>query len=290
MGRSILVALIVSLFGVSSSELLSSKAFPARGFAKILSTEEAQEKLNRYRSLVAAESNASVYHQAYSFRFRLRHMPRRGEETIRKGCLSGPFIGHGVSRLRLYAEGNATDQVYLFRNGPVPQAWRVDKVGETTMELTPKDWFVPLIEGMNQTPFDLLMPFVFWKGKYEKSGKVAGRPAHVFHFPYPEWAKNINPKLSHIAMGIDDTYDAPLRVENYAAGYIPQSEYILQSFKKLQDRWIVKAIDFKDGKTRSNTRFEITEAAVDLDLDASLFSPSGLLRLLPVAGEMYQSL
>ena len=110
---------------------------------------------------------------------------------------------------------------------------------------------------MNQTPFDLLMPFVFWEGKYEKSGKVAGRPAHVFHFPYPEWAKNINPKLSHIAMGIDDTYDAPLRVENYAAGYIPQSEYILQSFKKLQDRWIVKAIDFKDGKTRSNTRLKL---------------------------------
>ena len=72
-----------SLFGVSSSELLSSKAFPARGFAKILSTEEAQ-KLNRYRSLVAAESNASVYHQATLFAFDCVICPEEGRRPSGK--------------------------------------------------------------------------------------------------------------------------------------------------------------------------------------------------------------
>ena len=48
--------------------------------------------------------------------------------------------------------------------------------------ITIEDSINPLIDGMNQTAFDLLMPFVFWDGKYVSSGKVAGRPAPSFLF------------------------------------------------------------------------------------------------------------
>ena len=46
--------------------------------------------------------------------------------------------------------------------------------------LHPKDWVSPWKEGVNHTPFDLLMPFLNWPSEYEKSGRVCGRPAHLY--------------------------------------------------------------------------------------------------------------
>ena len=47
--------------------------------------------------------------------------------------------------------------------------------------------------------------------------------------------------------------------------------FSLQSFKKLDDQWVVKAIDAKDRDTKSRTRFELKAFAHDLDLSPSFF-------------------
>ena len=65
-------------------------------------------------------------------------------------------------------------------NGREPKFWIKDSNDSKVRPISLLDSLKPLVEGMNQTAFDLLMPFVFWDGEYEASGKVAGRPAHLF--------------------------------------------------------------------------------------------------------------
>ena len=218
-------------------------------------------------------------------------MPRRGEESFSTGIVSGPFLGHGHCRVRLDGiPEQKQSSTYLFQNQANPKAWKIFEGDGKPTQLIGADFFAPLVPGMNQSAFDLLMPFVFWEGKYEKSGKVAGRPAHLFHFPFPEWVVRENPDWTHLTLGLDDAYDLPLRVETFGQSYVPDRTYILQSFKKVQSRWIVKAIDCKDRLSRSTTRLEITAAAMDLDLDPALFTSEGLVRPIQLPEDSYEIL
>lgn len=262
-----------------SFNLLEGKIrFPARGFAKILTIKEASLRLSSYRSFLGRDLNKTTFHEAYAFRFRLRHMPRRGDEFSRTGTIYGLSLGHGLSRIDLDSISTEThSKRFLLHNGPKPKAWVFLSNKLTSKLLQEDELFQPLIDGMNQSPFDLLMPFVFWNSQYEKSGRVAGRPSHLYSFSSPQWVQNTRPEIKKIVMALDENYEAPLRIETFARSNVPDRTFILNSLKKVSDHWIVKSIDCKDRKTRSNTRFEVISAAINLDLDFSLFSPEGLL-------------
>ena len=211
MGNSILSFLVF----VSTAFILeSSVRFPARGFAKILTDESAQERLSDYRSFLLTDSNGSRFHEGYSLKFQLRHMPRRGNETVKNGILYGPFLGCGVSRLSVVRDSQKNNfSNFLLKNGKDPKFWNV-----TSNELQPnlisrEESLAPLVQGMNQTAFDLLMPFVFWNGEYKNSGKVAGRPAPIFSFTCPPWITKVKPHWQNITLALADAYAAPLRVE-----------------------------------------------------------------------------
>ena len=166
--------------------LEASVRFPTRGFAKILSDESAQKRLSDYRSFLLNESNGSRYHEGYSPQFQLRHMPRRGSETLSTGVLYGPFLGCGVSRLSVVRDSQKNDfSNFLLKNGEDPKFWHATSKASQPILISPEESLAPLVHGMNQTAFDLLMPFVFWDGDYRNSGKVAGRPAHIFSFTCP---------------------------------------------------------------------------------------------------------
>ena len=143
--------------------------------------------------------------------------------------------------------------------------------------------------GMNQSPFDLLMPFVFWEGTYEKSGRVAGRPAHVYGFSFPNWVVENRPTWKRITLAIDDQYEAPLKIEIFSSRSVPHKTFLLNSLKKINSTWIVKTLDCKDRTERSNTRFEVLSAALQLDLDPIIFTPAGLERKLVVPEEAFIS-
>ena len=115
---------------------------------------------------------------------KIRHMPRRGNETIQTGSIYGPFLGSGVSRFSINSEISG-DNDYLLNNGEIPKFWKSESIQNIPVPLEMNFITKPLVEGMNYTPFDLIMPFVFWDAEYEKSGKVAGRPAHIFSFSIP---------------------------------------------------------------------------------------------------------
>lgn len=287
MGNSVLSFFVF----VSTAFILeASVRFPARGFAKILTDESAQERLSDYRSFLLSESNGSRFHEGYSLQFQLRHMPRRGSETVKTGILYGPFLGCGVSRLSVVRESQKNNfSNFLLKNGEDPKFWNVTSNELQPILISPEESLAPLVQGMNQTAFDLLMPFVFWNGEYKNSGKVAGRPAHVFSFTCPPWITKVKPHWQNITLALDDAYDAPLRVEILGKSQIAERTLILRKFKKVGNRWIVKEIDCHDRKSRSVTRMTVTSAALGLDLDQTLFLPENLVQPIRIDPKLYLS-
>lgn len=274
----------------NQSSLEGKTAFPARGFAKILTEKEASKRLDRYRSFIVRDLNKTSFHKAYAFRFRLRHMPRRGEEFSRTGTIYGLALGHGLSRIDLdSSDPNLSPQKFLLYNGPRPKVWLLSSGENESRLLMEKEFFQPIFKGMNQSTFDLLMPFVFWDATYIKSGKVAGRPSHLYSFLPPSWVKDIRSDITEIIMALDESYEAPLRIETFSRSNVPSRTFILNGMKKVTDHWIVKSLDCKNRQDRSNTRFEVTSAALNLDLDLSLFSPGGLLKMPVIPSDAFTS-
>ena len=276
---------------VSTAFILeASVRFPARGFARVLTDESAQERLSDYRSFLLSESNGSRFHEGYSLQFQLRHMPRRGNETVKTGILYGPFLGCGVSRLSVVRDSQKSNfSNFLLKNGKDPKFWNITSNELQPILISPEESLAPLVQGMNQTAFDLLMPFVFWNGEYKNSGKVAGRPAHIFSFTCPPWITKVKPHWQNITLALDDAYDAPLRVEILGKSQIAERTLILRKFKKIGDRWIVKEIDCHDRKSRSVTRMTVTSAALGLDLDQTLFLPENLVQPIRINPKLYLS-
>ena len=282
--------LLTFLFGTLAGASAQPKVFPARGFAKILTPEKAKERLDRFRKFHGINPAAEAFHHGYLLRFRLEHYPRRGEVTTREGSLCGLAFGHGLIRIDLNGHTDRKGKAFLMRNGPEPEAWLNAFDGNGSKELANADLFQPLVPGMGHRLFDIMMPFVFWDGKYQKSGRVVGRPSHLFEFSPPAWASEALPALRKIRLALDDVYEAPLRVEFFGRRGVPDKTFVLVSLKKVGETWIAKTLDFRDALTSSRTRFTVIAAATDLDLGRELFTPAGLDETPKVSEELLQSI
>ena len=132
------------------------------------------------------------------------------------------------------------------------------------------------------------MPFVNWPFQYEKSGRVCGRSAHLFLFSPPNHFSAFIDNSRSIRLAIDHAYDAPLRIEYLDGGILPARVLSLQSFKKIDQHWVVKAIDAKDRDSGSRTRLELKSYAHGLDLPPTLFEQSGLNLSIHLAPVVFQ--
>jgi hypothetical protein len=274
-------------FFLGLTQAWASKQFPARGFARILSPAEASERLLEYRTFFSRPLPKQSFHQAYSFKFMLRHMPRRGQEKQCFGEISGPGLGSGVFRISIFPSVSASRaELYLVSNPEDPEIWRAHAQGGGD-KLKVGHLLHPIVKGMNQTFFDLLMPFVFWPDEYLRSGKVAGRPAHIYDFKSPAWIINTKPKWKSVRVALDDTYQAPLRAEVFSDGNQPLRSTTLRNYKKVGDDWIVKTFDCLDHENRSNTRLEILGAANNLDLRPDSFKSEKFMLPLPIPDSAY---
>lgn len=267
--------------------------FPARGFSSILNDSQAEEKLHAFRQACFPDPKDQVYHQAYVYRFHFIHYPKTGKPIIDSGLLSGPSPDSPIFRIDLLAGPQNTEPNFSFlllRNFENPKAWMVNNANQEVKTLSPMDWLQPWKEKVNHTPFDLLMPFITWPAEYEKSGRVCGRPAHLFVFTPPQGSPFTASSLHSVRLSIDDAYNAPLRIEHMDGGLLPARVFSLQSFKKIDERWLVKAIDAKDRDSGSRTRYELQAAAHGLDLPQSIFQPNGLEQAINLSPISFQSL
>ena len=115
-------------------------------------------------------------------KYSLRHMPRRGEETVRNGIMFGPNLGSGVLRMHLNSGNPNFDMSsFLFVNGSDPKFWVKESNDSSVRPISLLDSLKPLVEGMNQTAFDLLMPFVFGMENMKDQGKLL--VGQLMYFP-----------------------------------------------------------------------------------------------------------
>jgi len=278
--RVLPVCLLVHSFLLSSFALAQ---FPARGFSSILSTGEASQRLDRFRNTLFPTQEEMLRHRAYIYRFGFTHYQRNQPDIVHYGLISGLSLHSPVLRIDLLADQAGVNRLASFllvRDLIQPRVWKWESGSSRIQAVPAKDWLAPWVEGINHSPFDILMPFTNWPVEYQKSGRVCGRPAHLFTYSLPPKNSPYQSMLSSVRLALDDAYDAPLRIEHMDGGILPARTFSLQSFKKVGEQWIVKGIDAKERDSKSRTRYEIQAVAHDLDLPESAFQRDGLVHPL----------
>ncbi len=217
----------------------------------------------------------------YSFKFELRHMPRRGPTTTYKGQLWGTWNASGA-QTRIIIPGNGNEKMnsltLLVHNGPQPKIWRLpNNPPALARQLLGEELFEPLLPGLIVTPFDLQMPFIFWPNyAFEGKTKKLGRTLFVFLMYPPEITAIHNPALGAVRIFLEEKSRQWLKAQ-----LVDKEGQILKSFKiisvkRIGNEGFPKTIDFFDERSRSKTRFRITAAALGQKFPKDHFLPEHL--------------
>ena len=224
----------------------------------------------------------------FCFEFELAHKPRRGRTIPYAGIMWGSWNESGpITRFRVSStrpkEGesvNSSEGVELIiQNGVSPQAWIRRNDGSDFELIEGEAMFEPIMPSLLYSPFDLQMPFVYWKDfTYEGPTLVgATRIAQQFLMQPPALSASAQRGISGVRVGLDDTYNALWRIEVMNAESEVSSRFAVESFKKIQDQYIVKRITLKNYSSRDRTTFEVNAAAVGISLNRNLFCPLSAL-------------
>jgi hypothetical protein len=193
---------------------------------------------------------------------------------------SGPITRFRVSSARP-KDGESVNSSggveLIIQNGVTPQAWirRNDESDFTLIE--GGALFEPIMPGLLYSPFDLQMPFVYWKDFTYEGPTLVGvsRVAQQFLMQSPATSASAQHGISGVRVGLDDTYNALWRIEVVNAESEVASRFAVESFKKVQEQYIAKRITLTDYTSRDRTTFEVKAAALNISLNRDLFCPQG---------------
>lgn len=233
----------------------------------------------------------------YCFRFELAHLPRRGDKTTYRGTMwgswneKGPVTRFEISPSEVSPESDSDVVELIIQNGLSPNAWMRRGRSGSFNEIVGPALFEPVIPGVVYSPFDLQMPFIYWDGfTYEGPLRVQSRIAQQFLMSPPKGSLSDARGIGAVRIGLDDSYDALLRVEVLDGDGKQLSRFTVESFKKVQKQYIVKEITLKDYATRDRTRFQVKAASVGLILKPTLFDPLSECELTLPSDGMFEEL
>lgn len=212
----------------------------------------------------------------YYLDFELIRLPRRGAEQRYPGRLWGSRNETGTV-LRIEIDpGTPTERRFLLQNGVAASAWESDRLPAGLSEPKQVGLFTPLVPGLTVTPFDLEMPFLYWPNAQLLSiTRVRGRTAHVFIF-HPPTGAALPPAVAGVRAYLDTQYHAPVQTEVLGRDDEVLKTFSLQDLKKVGEEWLPQEIDIRDEGSRDKGRFNVTGAALNLDLLPELFLPTSL--------------
>ena len=218
--------------------------------------EEGRERLKVFRNLWIEGD--------YSTRFELQFIPRRGEPEKVTGTLWGSNLPEGpVSLLKL---NDASAHEFYLRNGPEGFISTRNAQARQWNRLPELDWLRETAEGFMVTPFDLMMPYIYWNDwEYDGVTKIRGRIAHSFFMIAPEDFRGNPENLGGVLVYLDEDFNAMLKAEYLDGEGNTIKTFRLLDLKKVDGIWLPKTIDFMDEKSRNKTRFRITDAAMGLE-------------------------
>jgi hypothetical protein len=240
-----------------------------------LSATDAADHLAQFRSLMQIGD--------FCVKFDLLHFPKPpGEETRYTGLAWSSWDEQAqgpVWRFRLTAAADKSAQPaaweWLVQNGASPHIWVLAPGAEAAREVPAAEWRQPLLAGTVYTPFDLLMPFLFWKDfAYNGAGRPGGRAADIYTMkpPAAEQVAGGGP----VRISIDREFGFLAAAEQLDAKGAVTRTFDLRDFANVQDRWMLKACEMLNVAGRDYDRFQVTGAAMNLKLDPALFNPAHL--------------
>lgn len=213
----------------------------------------------------------------YYLEFKLRVMPRRGEERRLEGRMWGSRNAQGpLTRVSVFNPGGGDEHRLLIQNGSRAAVWRWSAGGAVEL-LGVAALFEPVVPDTELTPFDLGMPFIYWDDfTYEGLQRYHGRPAHVFLLRPPAAFAAQHPALHGVRVRLDTQFNALVQTELIGANGGATKTLSLLDLKKIGDQWIPKSFDLRDETSRNKTRLGVTGAALRVEFSPALFEPAGL--------------
>ena len=222
--------------------------------------------------LALEEFRAAGVVGSYWLEFDLRVLPHKGAERTIRGQLFGQRSEHGpLSRVSVDDAENS--RTWLIQSGSQPASWMQDRNQTEPRKLTAAESLTP-ISGTDLTLFDLQMPFLYWDDfVYEGVAKVRSRPAYSFLLYPPADLAAARPDLGAVRVALDTQFHALVQAELLDSKGNPLKSITVLDLKKVGEQWLVKSIDLRNRTTRDKTRFEVTAAALNLNLPDTIFSP-----------------
>ncbi len=134
------------------------------------------------------------------------------------------------------------------------------------------------------------MPFIYWdEYVYEGRSKLKGRRVHSFLMLPPLSIRRASPNLAGVRISVDAVFKALIKAEILGPSRKSLKTFKIVSLKKIQNQVIIKRIDLLDEVSRDKTRFTISGADLDLEIEESFFRPDALLReSLPPTSEGFE--
>jgi hypothetical protein len=216
--------------------------------------------------------------------FELRHRPRKGDDTLYTGVAWGTWNDQGpLTRFRVIerpasgGSGQSTPAVWewLVKNGTTPHVWVFSPGALAAREVPASEWRTPLFPGTVYTPFDLLMPFLYWSDfTYVGPARILGRGVDTFSLKPP--AVEPTPGIASVRVSLDRELKALVRTEQLDAKGALVRQFDLGSFAKVQGQWMIQSLELLDAASHDYDRFEVKSAALKQKLDPVIFDPAHL--------------
>lgn len=240
---------------------------PELGQAGKPRAEEAARILDQFRRAGLAGE--------FFLEFDLRSLPRRGEEKTYQGRLWGGRTAQGAAFRIELADAKGDAQRLLLQNGEQAAVWRWR--GGAVEKLDAAASLVPLVPGVEVSAFDLQMPYLYWPdATLEKLARVLGRPAYAYLFRAPPGLLSAEDGVAAARAYLDTQFNALMQTELLGPTGRVVKTFSLVSLKKVGEQYLPKQADYRNEVTRDKTRLQVTGAALNLRLPATVFSPAGL--------------
>jgi hypothetical protein len=216
----------------------------------------------------------------YIFEFQLEHKPRRARTVRYHGIMWGSWNERGpINRFKILPVSEQDDSSeespveLIIQNGFEPEAWIRRGERDAFEKVVGEALFEPVLPGLLYSVFDLQMPFIYWQDfTYEGPALIgASRVAQRFLMRPPAGYDFPGGSIQGVRVSLDDTYNALWRVEIINEDETIRSRFAVESFKKIDEQYIVKRITLTDYTSKDRTTFDVEEAHVGLLLDAALF-------------------
>lgn len=280
-----LIAVVGLFFGFSA--LFSQRAGneSVRRGMETLDQEEGTRRLEAFRQ--------QRLQGDYVFEFQLEHKPRRARTVRYDGIMWGSWNEQGaITRFKIFTgavaeDGSSACVELIIQNGLEPSAWLRRDATSAFAPVQGDALFEPLLPQLLYSVFDLQMPFVYWpEFIYEGPALVgASRVAQRFLMLPPEGSHSAQRGIKGVRVGLDDTYNALWRIEVIDNDESVRSRFAVESFKKVQEQYIVKRITLTGYPEKDRTTFHVVNASVGLNLDDELFELSSRSLTEPLTEE-----